>query len=78
MWYIFLLLFIYREAHHVKVDRVTEPYGLSEGPHWDHQSQKLYFVDIYNQYIRRLDTATGVVTSAYIGKTTLFFLFLQV
>ncbi|KAH0946127.1 hypothetical protein HN011_005681 [Eciton burchellii] len=48
------------------IERVTEPYGLSEGPHWDHRTQKLYFVDIYNQYIRRLDTATGIVTSAYI------------
>lgn len=52
----------------VRVERVTEPYGLSEGPHWDHRTQKLYFVDIYNQYVRRLDTATGVVTNAYIGK----------
>lgn len=50
------------------VERVTDAYGLSEGPHWDHRTQKLYFVDIYNQYIRRLDPATGVVTSAYIGK----------
>ncbi|XP_020286684.1 regucalcin-like isoform X2 [Pseudomyrmex gracilis] len=51
----------------VQVKRVTEPYGLSEGPHWDHRTQKLYFVDIYNQYIRRLDVATGVVTSTYIN-----------
>ncbi|XP_050454142.1 regucalcin-like isoform X2 [Cataglyphis hispanica] len=50
----------------VTVEKVTEPYGLSEGPHWEHRTQKLYFVDIYNQYIRRLDTATGVVTSAYV------------
>lgn len=55
------------------IERVTEAYGLSEGPHWDHRTQKLYFVDIYNQYIRRLDTATGVVTSAYVGKTNKFF-----
>lgn len=71
------LLFIYREAHksehmHYKVERVTESYGLSEGPHWDHQTQKLYFVDIYNQYVRRLDPATGDVTNSYIGKSTLF------
>ncbi|XP_011332720.1 regucalcin isoform X2 [Ooceraea biroi] len=50
----------------VTVEKVTDSYGLSEGPHWNHRTQKLYFVDIYNQYIRRLDTATGVVTSAYI------------
>lgn len=47
---------------------MTDTYGLSEGPHWDHRTQKLYFVDIYNQYIRRLDPATGVVTSIYIGR----------
>ncbi|XP_028049530.2 regucalcin isoform X1 [Monomorium pharaonis] len=50
----------------VTVEKVTDVYGLSEGPHWDHRTQKLYFVDINNQYIRRLDPATGVVTSAYI------------
>lgn len=55
------------------VKRVTDVYGHSEGPHWDHYTQKLYFVDIYNQYIRRLDPATGVVTNAYISKTLYFF-----
>ncbi|XP_011153702.1 regucalcin isoform X2 [Harpegnathos saltator] len=55
---------------HVCVERVTEPYGLSEGPHWDHRTQKLYFVDIHNRYIRRLDPATNAVTSAYIKSGT--------
>ncbi|KAL0106317.1 hypothetical protein PUN28_016204 [Cardiocondyla obscurior] len=54
----------------VTVEKVTPAYGLSEGPHWDHRIQKLYFVDINNQYIRRLDTATGVVTNAYIANGT--------
>ncbi|XP_032683320.1 regucalcin-like isoform X2 [Odontomachus brunneus] len=54
----------------VCVEKVTDTYGLSEGPHWDHRSQKLYFVDIYNQFIRRLDPATGVVTNAYIKHGT--------
>ncbi|XP_011881379.1 PREDICTED: regucalcin-like isoform X2 [Vollenhovia emeryi] len=54
----------------VTVDKVTAAYGLSEGPHWDHRTQKLFFVDIQNQYIRRLDIATGVVTSAYIANGT--------
>lgn len=58
----------------VCVEKVTDSYGLSEGPHWDHRSQKLFFVDIYNQYIRRLDPATGVVTSAHLSKAMhLFF-----
>jgi len=54
----------------VTIERVTDAYGLSEGPHWDHRTQKLYFVDINNQYIRRLDPATGVVTNAYIANGT--------
>ncbi|XP_067206168.1 regucalcin isoform X2 [Linepithema humile] len=52
--------------HRVSVNRVTDAFGLSEGPHWDQRTQKLYFVDITNQYIRRLDPATGEVNSAYI------------
>lgn len=67
-----VLLFICRN---VRVENVTEPYGLSEGPHWDHRTQTLYFVDIYNQYIRRLDPATGNVKSVYIGKNIYFSLF---
>lgn len=55
------------------VEKVTDVFGLSEGPHWDHRTQKLYFVDIYNQYIRRLDPATGVVNSAHISKSMYFF-----
>jgi sugar lactone lactonase YvrE len=68
--------FYFSSQANLTIERVTEPYGLSEGPHWDHRTQKLYFVDIYNQYIRRLDTATGIVTSAYIGKIecVLFFI----
>jgi len=70
------VVFYFSSQANVTIERVTKPYGLSEGPHWDHRTQKLYFVDIYNQYIRRLDTATGIVTSAYIGniECVLFFI----
>ncbi|XP_072762621.1 regucalcin-like isoform X2 [Anoplolepis gracilipes] len=62
-----LIVLVYSgQAHRVTVEKVTDSYGLSEGPQWDHRTQKLFFVDIYNQYIRRLDPATGVVTSAYV------------
>ncbi|XP_011175815.1 regucalcin isoform X1 [Solenopsis invicta] len=64
-----LLVLVYGqecERGKVRIEKVTNAYGLSEGPHWDHRTQKLYFVDINNQYIRRLDPATGVVTSVYI------------
>lgn len=50
----------------ITIKQVTEPFGLAEGPHWDHRTQKLYFVDIFGQKICRLDPASGSVTSTYI------------
>ncbi|XP_072761934.1 regucalcin-like [Anoplolepis gracilipes] len=66
--YVFLLcvLVVLARRRRIRVEKVTDSFGLSEGPHWDHQTKKLYFVDIYGQYIRRLNPATGVVTSAYV------------
>lgn len=51
----------------ITIKTVTEPFGLTEGPHWDHGSQKLYFVDIVNQKLCRLDPLSGSVTCTYIG-----------
>ncbi|XP_025154655.1 uncharacterized protein LOC112588555 isoform X2 [Harpegnathos saltator] len=31
----------------VCVEKLTEPYNLSERSHWNHRTQKLYFVDLY-------------------------------
>lgn len=73
LFYILLRQVAGKSDDTVCVERVTEAYGLTEGPHWDHRTQKLYFVDIYNQYIRKLDIATGAVTNAYIGKIMYFF-----
>lgn len=39
----------------------------AEGPHWDHRSQKLYFVDIAEQKIRKLDPVTLRVESTFIA-----------
>ncbi|KAL2747294.1 regucalcin-like isoform X1 [Vespula maculifrons] len=50
----------------ITIKTVTEPFGLTEGPHWDDGSQKLYFVDIVNQKLYRLDPLSGSVTSTYI------------
>ncbi|XP_014489432.1 PREDICTED: uncharacterized protein LOC106752326 [Dinoponera quadriceps] len=58
------------ETQHTFVSKETDSYGLSEGPFWDATTQNLYFVDIYNQYIRRLNYQTGLVTSAYIANGT--------
>ncbi|KYM94919.1 Regucalcin, partial [Cyphomyrmex costatus] len=43
------------------IERVIDIYGFSKGLHWDNCTQKLYFVNIYDQYIHSLDPATGVV-----------------
>ncbi|XP_017892939.1 regucalcin-like [Ceratina calcarata] len=51
----------------VTVEPLSGPYTLGEGPHWDHVSQKLYFVDIENEKILRYDPATGVVNFAIVG-----------
>ncbi|XP_051171983.1 regucalcin-like isoform X2 [Leptopilina boulardi] len=49
------------------VNRVVEAKGLTEGPHWDHRTQKLFFVDIWGNKICRFDPATSKVTCAYIA-----------
>ncbi|KAI4503564.1 hypothetical protein M0802_000967 [Mischocyttarus mexicanus] len=50
----------------ITIKAVTKPFGLSEGPHWDHGSQKLFFVDIMNQNLYRLDPVSGSITHTYI------------
>ncbi|KAG7213993.1 hypothetical protein KM043_001365 [Ampulex compressa] len=54
------------DTKEVTVEPVAGRFGLGEGPHWDHHTQKLYFVDIFGQKICRLDPATGTVTYAFI------------
>ncbi|XP_046742787.1 regucalcin-like [Diprion similis] len=51
----------------VTVEQVTEPVQHAEGPHWSHQHQTLYFVDIHVQRIYHLNTVTGKLTFAYIA-----------
>lgn len=52
----------------VTVQPLAGPYELSEGPHWDEVSKKLYFVDIFAQKIYRYDPAKKSLTSACVGK----------
>ncbi|XP_046408358.1 regucalcin-like [Ischnura elegans] len=49
------------------VTPVTRAVELGEGPHWSHEEQALYFVDIKSSSINRLHVATGKQTSAPIG-----------
>ncbi|CAB3254245.1 unnamed protein product [Arctia plantaginis] len=43
----------------VKVQKITEPVVLGEGPHWDDQQQALYFVSIREHTIHKYVPATG-------------------
>lgn len=55
------------------VEVVSQRYILGEGPHWDHNTQKLYFVDIMTSKICRLDPETGVITTATLDCGTVGF-----
>ncbi|KAJ0183063.1 hypothetical protein K1T71_001039 [Dendrolimus kikuchii] len=48
----------------VKVEAVTEPVWLGEGPHWDHQEQALYFVSIFDNTMDKYVPSTGKHTRA--------------
>ena len=48
------------------IEPVVGKFDHSEGPHWDHCSQKLYFVDIDAQKICRFDPVTKDLTCTYI------------
>lgn len=52
-----------------KIEKVVDvPLDLGESPHWDADTQSIYFVDINGHYINRFVPATGSYTKAYIGK----------
>ncbi|XP_051153515.1 regucalcin-like [Leptopilina boulardi] len=51
----------------VKIKRIVEATGLSEGPHWDERSQMLFYVDIYANKIYRYNPENSKVTWAYIA-----------
>ncbi|XP_022827790.1 regucalcin-like isoform X2 [Spodoptera litura] len=51
----------------VKVQKITEPLLLGEGPHWDEQQQALFFVSIQEHTIHKYVPATGVHTKTKLG-----------
>lgn len=53
------------------VEVVTERVTLGEGPHWDVESQSLYYVDILGQAIHKYTPSTNTHTKANIGKFNL-------
>ncbi|XP_071454559.1 regucalcin-like [Hetaerina americana] len=53
-----------------KVERIGPPLILGEGPHWDEETQKLYYVDIDGMAMWRYDPATGKNTKYELGEKT--------
>lgn len=52
-----------------KVETVPSPLStLGEGPHWDVESQSLYYNDIYGGSIHRYDYAENKTYNATVGK----------
>ena len=69
-YYSFLILISYVCcAICFKVEQITLPLHLSEGPHWDERQQALYFVSVGEiSGIHKYVPATGVHTKTKIGK----------
>lgn len=51
-----------------KIETLLDGIVLGEGPHWDIESQSLYFVDITGHSIHKYVPATKKHTSAVLGK----------
>ncbi|RZC42485.1 SGL domain containing protein [Asbolus verrucosus] len=47
-----------------KIERITESYPLGEGPHWDIDSQSLYFVDCVGKNLMRYTPASQKISKA--------------
>ncbi|XP_074109356.1 uncharacterized protein LOC141534118 [Cotesia typhae] len=50
----------------IKFERIDGPYMCAEGPHWDHENNRLYYVDIIGHKILCYSPITGKVTQAYL------------
>jgi sugar lactone lactonase YvrE len=50
-----------------KVETISAPATLGEGPHWDHNAQALYYVDITAATIHKYVPATNKHTTLKIG-----------
>lgn len=50
----------------VRVEAVTDPVALGEGPHWSTKEQALYYVDIFAQNVHRFHPASGTHSTLHI------------
>jgi sugar lactone lactonase YvrE len=50
-----------------KVEKISAPVTLGEGPHWDHNAQALYYVNINGATFHKYIPATNKHTTLKIG-----------
>jgi sugar lactone lactonase YvrE len=50
-----------------KLEKIVANKILAEGPHWDHDAQALYYVDIQGHSIHKYVPATNKHTTVKIG-----------
>lgn len=63
---------LFRKLNHLflimyKIEKVCEHVHLGEGPHWDVDTQSLYFVDIIDSFICKYTPSTKKFSKAQIG-----------
>ncbi|XP_014300520.1 regucalcin [Microplitis demolitor] len=64
---LFIISLIFGKCtENLKIEKVTGPYLLAEGPHWDAEKNLLYFVDINSQKILCYNPKTKITTYAYL------------
>lgn len=50
----------------------AEKLSLGEGPHWDHEAQVLYYVDILESTVFKYDPSTKNITRVIVGELRQF------
>lgn len=58
----------FENNNELSIEPIVGPFEHSEGPHWDHRTQKLYFVDIEAQKICRFSPVTKMLACIYVEK----------
>lgn len=50
------------------VEVISERLTLGEGPHWDVETQSLYYIDIFGQTLYKHTPSTSTTTKVKIGR----------
>ncbi|XP_044727983.1 regucalcin-like [Chrysoperla carnea] len=58
-------ILIYSVVASCTIEQITPPLGLGEEPHWDNETQVLYFVDVKGKDLFKYDPQSGDITSLH-------------